>query len=715
MTDTAMTRRALLAAGAGVVAGSVVGTPAARATVQPQGTIGITKGITHQRINGFGASANNPVDQLRNDVAATDRQAVLDFLFGAGGLRLSMVRLEVNPFHRTDPVPVNALQATFQPAAGTWDWDTDHHQRWLAAEAMNRGVTRFVAVPWSPPGWMKTNGSVTGGGALKPANRPDLVNHLREYAIHYANLNGINAGWISVQNEPDLPNPGYAGCGYTGAEMAATVNAVKQGFTSAGVWSRVLAPECMGPSATASYLAAMNAATLANLDAVASHGYTAGTWASLAGYGKQVWQTEHSNLHADDPGMGDGIRWAKDVITALGGGVSVYLYWWLVGPAGGTTGEALVNLVAGSPVTYRIPKRSYCFGQFSRFIRPGYVRIAATSSTANLTQIAVKDPATGKAVVVVVNGTTTTTPATVTGLTAASVALYRTSATENLAALGNVAVSGGAASVSFAPQSVTTLVENVTDTAAPAAVGNLAAASTARGVRLTWTNPGSTGTTGTADRTTIRMSTAPITAANFASATLVPGAPAPQVAGIGQSHLVTGVAPNTTYYFALTNTDDTGNTSAVSNVASVGVGARAYPIAARYEAEHLAVTTSPGVTTDVIADAAASGGQWVTVATTAAGQQVTFTASATYTGTARLKVGIKKYPSRGIVQAAVNGTSIGSPIDGYAAGPEFVEHDLGPITLTRNGSTPIRFTVTGKNAASTGYSIGIDYVVVAPS
>ena len=87
-------------------------------------------------------------------------------------------------------------------------------------------------------------------------------------------------------------------------------------------------------------------------------------------------------------------------------------------------------------------------------------------------------------------------------------------------------------------------------------------------VTLRWTAVGDDSLTGTAASYQIRYSTAPITAANFASATAVTGVPVPAVAGTAQSVVVRSLSRQVTYYFALRTADDSGNVSALSNVPS---------------------------------------------------------------------------------------------------------------------------------------------------
>jgi chitodextrinase len=102
----------------------------------------------------------------------------------------------------------------------------------------------------------------------------------------------------------------------------------------------------------------------------------------------------------------------------------------------------------------------------------------------------------------------------------------------------------------------------------------VAAASTARAqtsptsVQLTWTAPGDDGNVGTASQYDLRYSTSPINESNFSSASRWLSAPTPAAAGTQQTTTVTGLQPNTTYYFALKTADDASNWSGISNVVS---------------------------------------------------------------------------------------------------------------------------------------------------
>jgi chitodextrinase len=106
------------------------------------------------------------------------------------------------------------------------------------------------------------------------------------------------------------------------------------------------------------------------------------------------------------------------------------------------------------------------------------------------------------------------------------------------------------------------------DVIRPAAASVAVSAVTDTSATLAWTAVGDDSLTGTATSYEVRYSTAPITAANFASATAATGLPSPAVAGTAQSVVVRGLSRQVTYYFALRTTDEAGNPSALSNVPS---------------------------------------------------------------------------------------------------------------------------------------------------
>lgn len=107
------------------------------------------------------------------------------------------------------------------------------------------------------------------------------------------------------------------------------------------------------------------------------------------------------------------------------------------------------------------------------------------------------------------------------------------------------------------------------DTIAPNSITNLSAtALTARSIKLDWSAVGDDGNVGTASSYDVRYSTSAINASNFASANQFTGMSAPKTSGNIESLTISNLSGDTTYYFAIKVSDESGNMSGISNIVS---------------------------------------------------------------------------------------------------------------------------------------------------
>jgi len=117
------------------------------------------------------------------------------------------------------------------------------------------------------------------------------------------------------------------------------------------------------------------------------------------------------------------------------------------------------------------------------------------------------------------------------------------------------------------------------DVTAPAGITDLAAIDpTTSSLNLTWTAPGDDGGVGTAASYDIRYAEVLISEANWASAIVVPQTLTPQLAGLPESLMVTGLNPDTTYYFGIKSVDEVNNWSPLSNIATGTTTGTALPL-----------------------------------------------------------------------------------------------------------------------------------------
>ena len=124
-------------------------------------------------------------------------------------------------------------------------------------------------------------------------------------------------------------------------------------------------------------------------------------------------------------------------------------------------------------------------------------------------------------------------------------------------------------------------------------------------------------------------------------------------------------------------------------------------------------SVSSGPTYRIFSWSGFTNGSGTTLDGTAAGQFVTITLNIPQAGTYDIRYATKKYNTRGIVQLSINGVNIGPAEDQYAAAEAWQELDLGTVTLGA-GNQQLKFTTTGKNASSSGFTQAYDYIKLIP-
>ncbi len=421
------------------------------ATAFAAAAVNLNWNSVHQTIDGFGASGAFQRATYLMNFPDPQRTAILDALFSqTSGAGLSIVRNIVGDGSTlSDGVP------TIEPSLNNWVWTGDEGQIWIMQQAQARGTDRFMSTVWSPPAWMKTNGSVIGG-SLDTSHYQDYADYLSRYGREYESRFGLPIYAISLANEPCI-SVSYSSSCWTGAQFRDFIkNNLIATFAADGVPAKVMIGEKDSWSETIANESLADPTSAARVDIVGGHRYSGSitAFSNAINHGKKVWETEVSYFSGSDSSITDGIRWAKEVHNFLVVDTNAFLYWWLVTEK--TDGEALVN-INRSNNTYTLNKRLFTLGNYARFVRPDYVRFESTASPAsNIFTTAYRDPATNKFAVVVINDNSSsqTIDLAPSGFTAASVTPYVTDGTRNLAQLAEVPLMG----VSLAAKSVTTFV-----------------------------------------------------------------------------------------------------------------------------------------------------------------------------------------------------------------------------------------------------------------
>jgi len=392
-------------------------------------TDAINFNTTYQTIRGFGTStAWQPV--------LNSTQANNLFGVGAGQVGFTILRSRIDPSSTT----------------GGSNWATERSNA-QQAQSINSQVIVF-ATPWTPPAVWKSNGSVDDG-TLNTADYDNFANYLNAF-IAYETAGGVNLYAISVQNEPNFL-PSYESCGYSGAQMDAWI--AQEGGK---INTKLMMPEADSFNTDMSDPTLNDSNAVGHVAIVAGHTYGVAPfyYTNAKNKGKDVWMTETTYTPAAgssaQPTISDAIAAAELYHQSMAvAQYNAYVYWWT---------PLLLN--GNSPNYY-----AYALGQYSKFVRPGYVMNGANNNPTSGVYVT-SYSGSGKYVIVAVNanGGASNITFDISGATITSVTPYQTSASNQIAQLGAVSVSNDVFTYSLPGQSITTFVGTGGGTCSPTAI-----------------------------------------------------------------------------------------------------------------------------------------------------------------------------------------------------------------------------------------------------
>jgi glucuronoarabinoxylan endo-1,4-beta-xylanase len=433
-------------------------------------TVTVDGSIRYQKIDGFGGSGAYYEGLLRN-LQEPKRTGAANLLFSDLGTSIYRLRAWTKIESVNDDNDPNHFNWA------TFNFDTDEDQVWNAIQAKNRGVNKFLASVWSPPGWMKDTGNETNGGSLLPSMYSEFAEWLAAYVIGYQKYHNITIGWISIQNEPDFATPLWETCTYTPAQMRDVIKVVGAKFSAEGISTKIVIPETSGSSKAPGYISTIMSdpeaaqyvevfanhlydivdffspdAGISSLQAVARYGTQ---------YDKPIWQTEYSiSSYPDVAAQAGTFREALFIAQHIHNvltfeNASAYLVWELFWHSG-------TGLISISPdgTNYAVTPKFYAAKQYFKFISSGLRRIGAVANNPNILASAYMNETNGKVTIVAINKgqNSITTTFSLRNAVTASFKQYRTSISENCAYIGEIAVSNNSFNASLPPESITTFV-----------------------------------------------------------------------------------------------------------------------------------------------------------------------------------------------------------------------------------------------------------------
>jgi glucosylceramidase len=364
--------------------------PLPAASTGPAGNvIHVDDTAQYQHVTGFGAAmTDSSAWLLYTQLPPPIRRLVMNALFSPAGIHLDFVRV---------PMAASDFTATSQPysyddvPSGQSDPDLAqfsiaHDQAYVIPAlrqmlSINPGI-EILANPWSPPAWMKSNGAfdnISGHGTLAPGSFGALARYFVKFIQAYAAA-GIPISSITPQNEPGAVVP-YPGLSLSEPDEANfIVNYLAPALSAAGLDPKIYGVD---RGAALSYAQALLSGPAAPaLSGIAWHCYGGlGTLAALAQLAPTVDQIVSECATAIIP-----YSPAEVGISSTRNGASAVALWNLaLDPAGGPVQApnfsclGCTGVVTVSEQTHAATLTSsfYQFGQLSKFVQPGAVRIGS--------------------------------------------------------------------------------------------------------------------------------------------------------------------------------------------------------------------------------------------------------------------------------------------------------------------------------------------------
>lgn len=387
------------------------------------GDVTINTALEYQTIRGFGG-IDHP-EWTGSSLTAAQRQTA--FGNGDNELGFTVLRIYVN----------------------------DDRNQWNKALSSAKDVTErggiVFASPWNPPASMAetfTRNGVPNQKRLRHDKYAEYAQHLNDF-VHYMEDNGVDLYAISIQNEPDYAEDWTW---WTSDEcLDFLVNYADD------IDCRIMSPETFQYNKDYYNKILNNSTAYANTDLFGTHFYgtsrNAMDFPALEKCGKEIWMTEVYVPNSDENSAD---RWPEAIQVSenmhnglVVGNMNAYVWWYIRRQYGPMKENG------------NISKRGYCMAQYSKFVRPGYMRIGATEQPAENVFISAYKGGDNEVVIVAVNkGSAGYTQNFVIsgGEDISGVDRYRTSASENLALTKNIEAGANSFFAQLPGESVSTFV-----------------------------------------------------------------------------------------------------------------------------------------------------------------------------------------------------------------------------------------------------------------
>ena len=380
---------------------------------QERDVVNLYPKVTNQKIEGFGGALTESVGHTLSQMPAKRQKEILSAVFGADGLRYTLVRTSID----SCDFALSQYEAAPRPGAqlNLWHDETYVIPYIQAAQEITQSKIEVMLTPWSPPAYMKSNGERSHGGKLKPEFYAAWAEYIARYIASYQS-HGLNVSKLSVQNEPNATQL-WDSCVFSAEEekgflrdyLAVALQKAGLGGLEVYIWDhnkeRLFDRVCDMVDATTRQLIA----------GAAFHWYSGDHFDALRLVRSQYPNLkllfsegciEYNRFDRDDQ-LKSARMYAHDMIGNFNAGMNTFLDWNVALDSNGGPNHAqnfcdapiLCNTETG---TFEKRLSYYYIRHFSHFIAKGAVQIATTTFSGDVAAAAFQNPD-GKIIAVLLN------------------------------------------------------------------------------------------------------------------------------------------------------------------------------------------------------------------------------------------------------------------------------------------------------------------------
>lgn len=163
--------------------------------------------IAHQEMLGFGAALTGGACRVFSRLPADQRSQLFLRLFHPAEFGMNVCRTCIGSSDCSESV-YSYDDGELDPDLTRFSIDKDREYILpILRQARSANPEMFLfASPWSPPGWMKSNGSMLGG-CMRHTYMPSYANYFLQYLLAYEAA-GIPFQAVTIQNEVDADQDG---------------------------------------------------------------------------------------------------------------------------------------------------------------------------------------------------------------------------------------------------------------------------------------------------------------------------------------------------------------------------------------------------------------------------------------------------------------------------------------------------------------------------